>query len=36
MEGQGGVRCLVLQGGELCIGDMVRAEPFAQPTPRPV
>ena len=36
MAGRGGVRCLVLQGGELCLGDTVRAEPFAEPTPRPV
>ena len=36
MEGHGGVRCLVLQGGALCVGDIVRAEAFVQPTPGPV
>lgn len=36
MEGRGGVRCFVLQGGELGVGDVVKAAPFQQPTPRSV
>jgi MOSC domain-containing protein YiiM len=35
MAGRGGVRCRVLQGGELRVGDRVRAEPFLQPAPTP-
>jgi MOSC domain-containing protein YiiM len=30
LEGRGGVRCLVLVGGELCVGDPVIAEPFEE------
>jgi MOSC domain-containing protein YiiM len=35
MEGCGGVRCLVLEGGELCIGAGVSTEPLPRPTPTP-
>jgi MOSC domain-containing protein YiiM len=40
LEGRGGVRCFVLAGGELCVGDLIVEEPFqeevlerAAPTP---
>jgi MOSC domain-containing protein YiiM len=40
LEGRGGVRCLVLAGGEICVGDPIVEEPFqedilerAAPTP---
>lgn len=35
MQGRGGVRCRVLQGGEVGVGDTVAVEPFARPTPTP-
>lgn len=40
LEGRGGVRCFVMAGGELCVGDLIVEEPFqkdileqAAPTP---
>jgi MOSC domain-containing protein YiiM len=30
LEGRGGVRCFVLAGGELAIGDSVVVEPFQE------
>jgi MOSC domain-containing protein YiiM len=30
LEGRGGVRCYVLAGGELCIGDPIVEEPFQE------
>jgi MOSC domain-containing protein YiiM len=35
MQGRGGVRCRVLQGGEIGVGDAVAVEPFPRPTPMP-
>jgi MOSC domain-containing protein YiiM len=33
LQGRGGVRCRVLQGGEIGVGDIVVAEPFPAPSP---
>jgi MOSC domain-containing protein YiiM len=30
LEGRGGVRCFVLAGGELCVGDLIRKEPLQE------
>jgi MOSC domain-containing protein YiiM len=30
LEGRGGVRCFVLAGGELCVGDSIMEEPFQE------
>jgi MOSC domain-containing protein YiiM len=30
LEGRGGVRCFVLAGGDLCVGDSVTEEPFQE------
>jgi MOSC domain-containing protein YiiM len=30
LQGRGGVRCHVLAGGELCIGDPIVEEPFQE------
>jgi MOSC domain-containing protein YiiM len=30
LEGRGGVRCFVLAGGELHVGDFIREEPFQE------
>jgi MOSC domain-containing protein YiiM len=30
LEGRGGVRCFVLAGGELCVGDPIVEEPFQE------
>jgi MOSC domain-containing protein YiiM len=32
LEGRGGVRCFVLSGGEICVGDRVIEEPFQEVT----
>jgi MOSC domain-containing protein YiiM len=30
LEGRGGVRCFILAGGELCVGDPIVEEPFQE------
>ncbi len=30
LEGRGGVRCFVMAGGEICVGDAVMEEPFRE------
>jgi MOSC domain-containing protein YiiM len=35
MEKRGGIRCFVLNGGELCVGDLITAVPFSEPAPTP-
>jgi MOSC domain-containing protein YiiM len=30
LEGRGGVRCMVLDGGQICIGDPIIEEPFQE------
>jgi MOSC domain-containing protein YiiM len=30
LEGRGGVRCMVLDGGQICVGDPIVEEPFQE------
>jgi MOSC domain-containing protein YiiM len=35
LEGRGGVRCFVLAGGEICVGDPISEDPFLPATTAP-